>query len=466
MRFRKRVKIVKGLYLNFSNSGISTSVGVRGASVTFGKKGTYLNTGIPGTGLSNRVRLDGSSNSSAQSVNSSDETTIQEILQSGVSNNVKVDRSKIIIENGIPTAIIQSYYGENFADYISIILNSEGEPQFFNSDGTEITDKSYTRYVKQDRGGKEFIEQLIEMRQQEINDNSQKFIDIVKLTPSLILKNDIENKLNNLKLQQYDTQEFVVSKPTESDILIQLTEEANKNINHKILFWKNKGDREQYIKNNLADRFNSKIKEWETSRAEFINNELIIKSQTDNNFLIEYNKQKHEYENYLSGDEKYVETKISEIINQLTAPVEINLDFEYNEANGELKVDLDLPEIEDLPKDKAKVLSTGKLSIKEKTQKELNEDYVQCVCGLALFIAGTFFNISSKVETIIISGYTTRLNKSNGNPQDDYIYSVEFIRSNFSGINFKNVVALSVFKNFNHRLQILKDYTFNTITPL
>jgi hypothetical protein len=58
MRFRRRVKVFPGFYLNFSNSGISSSIGVRGASVTFGKKGTYLNTSIPGTGLYHRQRLD------------------------------------------------------------------------------------------------------------------------------------------------------------------------------------------------------------------------------------------------------------------------------------------------------------------------------------------------------------------------------------------------------------------------
>ena len=38
-RFQRRVKIIPGVRLNLSKSGISTSVGVRGASMTFGKSG-------------------------------------------------------------------------------------------------------------------------------------------------------------------------------------------------------------------------------------------------------------------------------------------------------------------------------------------------------------------------------------------------------------------------------------------
>ena len=56
-RFRKSVKIAPGIRLNFSKSGISTSVGVKGARITFGPDGTYVNTGIPGTGLYNREKV-------------------------------------------------------------------------------------------------------------------------------------------------------------------------------------------------------------------------------------------------------------------------------------------------------------------------------------------------------------------------------------------------------------------------
>jgi hypothetical protein len=52
LRFRRRVKLLPGVHVNISRSGISTSVGVRGGSLTFGKRGTYLNAGLPGTGIS------------------------------------------------------------------------------------------------------------------------------------------------------------------------------------------------------------------------------------------------------------------------------------------------------------------------------------------------------------------------------------------------------------------------------
>lgn len=58
LRYRKRIKIAPGIYINISKNGISTTIGPRGASVNFGKNGTYVNAGIPGTGLYERQRID------------------------------------------------------------------------------------------------------------------------------------------------------------------------------------------------------------------------------------------------------------------------------------------------------------------------------------------------------------------------------------------------------------------------
>jgi len=57
LRFRRRVKICPGLYLNFSTGGASITAGVPGASVNVGPNGTFLNAGIPGTGIYSRERI-------------------------------------------------------------------------------------------------------------------------------------------------------------------------------------------------------------------------------------------------------------------------------------------------------------------------------------------------------------------------------------------------------------------------
>src|SRR5690606_2391097 len=64
-RFRNRVKLMPGIYLNIGKNDESPTIRPRGAKINIGKDGVYFNTGIPGTGLSNREKLfDGKPNNS------------------------------------------------------------------------------------------------------------------------------------------------------------------------------------------------------------------------------------------------------------------------------------------------------------------------------------------------------------------------------------------------------------------
>ncbi len=50
-RLFHRVRIIPGLRLNLSKTGVSASIGTRGAWFTIGRKGTRTTVGLPGTGL-------------------------------------------------------------------------------------------------------------------------------------------------------------------------------------------------------------------------------------------------------------------------------------------------------------------------------------------------------------------------------------------------------------------------------
>ena len=51
LRFYRRVHLAPGLALNFSRSGPSLTMGVRGAHVTVGRHRVTRTVGLPGTGL-------------------------------------------------------------------------------------------------------------------------------------------------------------------------------------------------------------------------------------------------------------------------------------------------------------------------------------------------------------------------------------------------------------------------------
>lgn len=58
LRYRKRIKIAKGLWLNLSGSGVSLSMGGAGATINLSsRRGATATFGIPGTGFSYRTSL-------------------------------------------------------------------------------------------------------------------------------------------------------------------------------------------------------------------------------------------------------------------------------------------------------------------------------------------------------------------------------------------------------------------------
>lgn len=112
MKFRKRVKVFPGFYLNFSNAGVSSTIGVKGASINFSKKGTYLNTGIPGTGFYNRQKIGGESNP----------------INSIKNNNFPIENKFInepqILEDEIKSAEISNLTSTNLIELKAILLEA------------------------------------------------------------------------------------------------------------------------------------------------------------------------------------------------------------------------------------------------------------------------------------------------------------------------------------------------------
>ncbi|WP_320054445.1 DUF4236 domain-containing protein [uncultured Acetobacteroides sp.] len=430
MRFRKKVKIMKGLSINLSGSGASLSIGGRGASVTIGKKGTYLNTGIPGTGIYNRQKISGTSS-----------------------------KSQLASQNTSSTQS-STYY------HISLNLDEKGSPVLTikDSNGLIVTDEGIIKRIKREEQYKENVENLINKKKQEIEDNTNSFIDIYKSTPTVAPIEYAEKKLKYLSPQKYHRKKFNITKPSIEGIIKDLESEAKKNIS-SILFWQNKKKRNQYISDNKEQRYKEELEKWEIIQREFEDAENSTEIEQNNLLYQEYQNKKNELEGYINGNGDYVSSKIESILSEITLTVDFSVDFEFDEFKSTLYIDLDLPEIEDLPNQKVKTLSTGKISIKEKTQKERKQEYAICVCGIAYYFSGLFYNITSKINTIQISGYTQRISKKSGRLEDEYIYSIRFERNVFKDLKIINIDPIEAISNFEHILNITSNFDFKTIVP-
>lgn len=57
MRLQKKIKIFRGLTINLSKSGVTASIGPKGAVVNVGRGRSKVTVGVPGTGLSHKQAL-------------------------------------------------------------------------------------------------------------------------------------------------------------------------------------------------------------------------------------------------------------------------------------------------------------------------------------------------------------------------------------------------------------------------
>ena len=161
-------------------------------------------------------------------------------------------------------------------------------------------------------------------------------------------------------------------------------------------------------------------------------------------------------------DDAAVEAAIERWLSGLKLPIDFNVSFEYED--GVLLADLDLPEIEHLPLQKAQQTASGDLKAKDKTQKELKAEYARCVFGLGMFCASHFFAATPHMERVLLSAYTQRRD-GKGELEDAYIYSVIFEREAFERPGYQREEPEAFLCRFKNRMNKAADGALKKIVP-
>ena len=130
-------------------------------------------------------------------------------------------------------------------------------------------------------------------------------------------------------------------------------------------------------------------------------------------------------------DAEKAEQDLEDWLAESEAPIEFAIQTEVDAQKGLLMIDLDLPEIEDMPQNALSQLADGTVKIKKKTKKQQYEDYRTCVFGLGEYVASHAFAVVPQAQKIVVSAYTQRRDEKTGDLLDVFIYSVVFERGDF-----------------------------------
>lgn len=150
-------------------------------------------------------------------------------------------------------------------------------------------------------------------------------------------------------------------------------------------------------------------------------------------------------------------------------PRETDIAIEITEGGKSAIVDVDLPEIEDVPRKTVTYGGRGwKVSIKELSDFKVTQLYMRHVHGIAFRVIGETFAALPTVKHVVLSGYSQRSNKVTGKITDEYIYSVKVSREQWSKLNFENLSAVDVTESlsqFELRREMSKSGRFTAIEP-
>ncbi|WP_296560802.1 DUF4236 domain-containing protein [Pigmentiphaga sp.] len=388
LRFRRSIKLAPGIRMNVSGSGVSWTLGPRGATVGIGKRGTRLNTSFMG-------------------------------LSSSQDLSRPPSRPQYALSP--PTRSIP----------VTCSVDNDGVLSFQDEHGNTLDDALIEIAKKQNRAA---ILGLIQRKCDQINGELDGLTTIHLHTPS-----------------PHTPPRFHPESYLEPTPIAPMPPRPR--------WW------EKFLTKRLA-------------KLEALHRQALAEHQIR---VVAWQMEKTKHEQEQAAKERLVEEDIytdtaamerwlEANLQEIAWPRETLVALEIADEGCHILLDVDLPEIEDMPSKLAAVPARGlRLSVKELPPAQVRKRYMAHVHGIAFRLIGETFAALPIVQRITLSGFSQRHDPSTGQLRNDYLYSVSVNREAWSHIDFAQLSAIDVVEalgRFELRRQMSKTGIFKPIEPL
>jgi len=150
-------------------------------------------------------------------------------------------------------------------------------------------------------------------------------------------------------------------------------------------------------------------------------------------------------------------------------PRETAVSFDILEDGRRVLLDVDLPELEQMPSQTATAQVRGlRISLKEMSATAIQKLYMSHVHAVAFRLIGEAFAALPNLQQVVLSGYSQRPDKTTGRVGDEYLFSVQVSRSDWGKIDFNQLSKIDVVESltrFDLRRQMSKTGIFKPISP-
>ena len=207
--------------------------------------------------------------------------------------------------------------------------------------------------------------------------------------------------------------------------------------------------------NEAADEsYREAKKDWERSKATFDR---------------EVAKRKVLVESLIYLDVSAMESFLEECLQEVIWPRETAVSIDVRDGGKVVLLDVDLPEVEDMPTKLAAVPARGlKLSIKDLAQTKVQRLYAEHIHGIVFRLAGEALAALPASDRVIVSGYSQRRDKATAQLRDDYLLSVRIERPKWLENDFAHLGSLDVVEALGRhdlRREMSKTGLFKPIAP-
>jgi Protein of unknown function (DUF4236) len=313
---------------------------------------------------------------------------------------------------------------------IRVSVDDDGVVSFTDTNGVPLPQELISQVKKQ---GAEEIRGLIAQKVEEINDSVDALGKVHLFTPPPVAP-------------RYAMQPFKHEKPEEP-------------VPRPLGFWGRliRSRRERMESENAASQedYERRLAAWERAKA--------LHGQLEGH-------RKRLFEDDVRHSLEAIERVLEESFEDIPWPRETNISFDIRDSGQIVVLDVDLPEIEDMPTKVASATGRGfEVKFSDASATKTRQLYMHHVHGVGFRLVGEVFARLPLCDRVTLSAYSQRHNKQTGHLEDQYLYSVRVSRLDWSKIDFDNLERLEItaaFERFELRRKMTKTGVFQPIDAM
>jgi uncharacterized tellurite resistance protein B-like protein len=131
---------------------------------------------------------------------------------------------------------------------------------------------------------------------------------------------------------------------------------------------------------------------------------------------------------------------------------------------GEL--DIDLHAENEIPRQRSTLLKTGRISYRNRAQKEVREDDARAIAALALLYTVLAFDALPALETLIVSAFREGIDPATGHDAEVCLVSFAVDRAEIAALNLERLDPLATVRAFEGRFSMTAGFQLKAVEPL